>query len=249
MNSTLKNIIIFTLGGAVGATGMYFGIKKHFEDIADAEIYAAREAYNKKVYELEDHNNSIDGSLTGPSNIDVKSKVNALNNKPDILTDYTKYFNSKGEKLDITESLRDAKEAADKEGFTEEELAEMESPKDDEPYTDEEDEEESIKYEDHKLNGNHKAAIADNKDPYEIDTGDYELTCSNYEKIGLNWYVYDEVLANESEEMVDTDLFVGSVLSDSGFDYDERDVIFVRNDKMMCDFEIKKIYGPFGRNE
>lgn len=250
MNQSLKEILIFASGLGIGASAMYFSLKKHFEDKANNEILQASEVYNKKVYELESHKSSVDGGLSGPSEIDVKEKVKELNNKPDILTDYTKYFKGSGEKLSgVTETLRDAKEEADKTGLTEEELAEREGPSDDEPYDSERDYEETLAYEDHMLNGDHRQAVDGMRKPFEIEPSDYELTCANYDKIGLNYYVYDDVLANEGEEMVDEDLFAGDVLENSGFKTDDSDVIFVRNDRLTSDFEIKKMFSKFSQDE
>jgi hypothetical protein len=117
---------------------MYFGVKKYFETKADLEISEVRQVYEDRVNEVEDHKSSIDGELSGPEKIELKETVNRLNNKPD-LTDYTKYFNGNGQKMDgVSEILRDAKEEADATGLSEEEMAEREGPQDDEPYTDEE---------------------------------------------------------------------------------------------------------------
>ena len=250
MNQSLKEILIFASGATAGAVSMYYCVKKHFEEKANEEIRQAQNVYNQKVYELESHKTSVDGDLTGPKEIDVKEKVKELNNKPDILTDYTKFFKGSGEKLTgVSETLRDAKEEADKTGLSEEELAERESPTDDEPYDSDRDYEETLMYEDHMLNGDHRQAVDGMRKPFEIEPSDYELTCANYDKIGLNYYVYDDILANEGEEMVDEDLFAGGVLEESGFKTDDSDVIFVRNDRLTSDFEIKKIFSEFAHDE
>ena len=259
MNSSVKNILIFMSGAAVGAFGMYFGVKKYFETKADLEISEVRRVYEDRVNEIEPHKSSIDGDIKGPEKIELKETVNRLNNKPD-LTDYTKYFNSNGQKMDgVSEVLRDAKEDADKDGLSEEERAkrelcqdadvdpaEMEGPEDDEPYTDEEDRNQTIDAIDYQLNGASREAIENDKEPYEIDPSDYELTCSNYEKQSLLWYQFDEILADEDEEEVaDTYRLIGNVLDTSGFKDNDVDAIYVRNDKTMVDYEITKIYEAF----
>lgn len=246
MNSSIKNILIFMSGAAVGATGMYFGVKKYFETKADLEIAEVKQVYEDRVNEIEYHKSSIEGDLEGPKEIELKETVNRLNNKPD-LTDYTKYFNGNGQKMDgVSEILRDAKEEADATGLSEEELAEMEGPQDDEPYTDEEDRDQTLEFEDHQLNGASKDAIISDKEPYEIEASDYELTCSNYEKQALLWYQFDEILADEDEEEVaDTYRLIGNVLDTSGFTDNDVDAIYVRNDKTMVDYEITKIYEAF----
>lgn len=245
MSDTLKGLVIFTSGMIAGAAGMYFGVKRYFESKADEEIASVQRAYDERLEKLEPHKSSKDGELKGPENIDVKQKIADLNNKPDLL-DYTKYFKSNGVRLEgSSELIRDAKKDAIEDGLSEEELAEMESPPDDEPYTDEEDREQTLEAIDYQLNGAHKKALLDGKAPFEIAPEDYDLTCKNYEKMDLLWYVYDEILSNTAEEIIDQELFVGSVIEDSGFDMDGRSALYVRNDRLMCDFLITKVYEQF----
>lgn len=239
MNSTLKSVIIFMSGAAVGATGMYLGVKKYFELKADLEIESVKDAYLYRLREIDDNKSSIDGSLEGPNEIELKETINRLNNKPD-LTDYTKYFKEKGETadLDLKEVIRDAKDDIDP--------ADLEHPGEDEPYSDEEDRDETLNYIDHELNGASRDAIAEDKAPYEIEPSDYELTCSNYEKQSLIYYQFDEILADEDEnEVLDVGRLVGDILESSGFSDDDRDALYVRNDKIMVDFEITKLYESF----
>lgn len=239
MNQNLKNVIIFMSGAAAGSISMYFGVKKYFELKADLEIASVKDAFERRLSETEDNKSSIDGGLEGPKEIELKETINRLNNKPD-LTDYTKYFKEKGEtsSLDLKEVIRDAKEEIDP--------SDLERPEDDEPYSDEEDREETLNYIDHELNGASRDAIATDKDPYEIDPSDYELTCSNYEKQSLIYYQFDEILADDDEnEVLDVSRLIGDVLETSGFTDNDVDCLYVRNDKIMVDFEITKLYEAF----
>lgn len=249
MNSTVKSIIIFASGAAVGGIGTFLAVKKYYETRSDLEIEEVRRCYEDKLYEIEDNASSVEGDLEGPETI-VKEKVRELNNKPD-LTDYTSYFKKKGTKIDgVSETLRDAKEAADAEGLSEEELAEMEYPQDDEPYTDEEDRNQTLDYIDHQLNGASRDAIAENRAPYEIGPSDYELTCANYEKQSLIYYHFDQVLADDDEnEVSDYRHLIGNILEESGFTDNDDDCLYVRNDKIMVDFEITKLYEAFRPKE
>ena len=253
MKNAITEALIFVVGAAIGSAVTYVAVKSKYEEKADMEIAAIQRAFDDRMARMELHKNSLSGELKGPEEIDVKKEVERLTNKPDIL-DYTKYFKSSGEKLPGNELTRDAAADAKEDGLSEEELAqrelsqngidpaEMESPPEDEPYTDEEDREQTLSYEDEVLNGAHKRALEDNKEPYEIDASDFGLTCRNYEKMDLLWYVYDEELTNTAGEIVDRDLFVGDLIDKSGFDVSRDEVMYVRNDKLMCDFIITKIY-------
>lgn len=253
MNSSLKSVLIFISGAAAGSLVTWFSVKKIYELKADMEIEEVKRVYEEKVNELDENRSSKEGTLKGPEEIPEdgeklshKEIIERLNNKPDIL-DYTKYFKPGGEKMDgVAEILRDAKEEADKTGLTEEQLAEMEAPEDDEPYSDEEDMDQTLEYEDYQLNGASREAIADDKPPYEIEPSDWELTCGNYEKISLIWYQFDQIVANEEGETVDEHLLIGDIISETGFDDNDADVLYVRNDKIMADFEITKVYEAYG---
>lgn len=249
MNQNLKSTVIFLSGVVVGAAGMYFALKGYFEEQADKEVNSVKNAYENRLSEIEDDNkSSIDGELEGPEDIkddDEEARKKAhkdliykLNNKPDI-KDYTKFFKAKGETLDgVSETLRDAKEDAT-------DPAEAESPGDDTPYTDKEDEEAQLEYEDYQLNGEHKKAMEENRKPYKIEASDYDLTCANYEKIELMYYIADNILCDDSKEEVNPYDVIGDTLYESGFSDDDEDSLFVRNDKLMCDFMVTKIYTSY----
>ena len=248
MNKAVKEVIIFLSGAAVGAVSMYFGVKKYFEFKADMEIAEVRDAYDRHLAEVEDSKSSLDGSIKGESEINEKdiaaeptksSIVHALNNKPP-LTDYTKYFVEKGnkEELELKEVIRNAKEDASDTT----DPAELEGPKDDIPYTEEEDNDQTIEYEGYQLNGEHKKALEEDRKPYTIDPSDYELTCNNYEKLTLLYYISDDVVLDESEEEVNRFDLIGNVIMESGLDENDEEILFVRNDKLMCDYEVVKVF-------
>lgn len=253
MNNTLKSVIIFMSGAAVGGLSTYFGVKKYFELKADLEIEDVKKVFEDRLSEIEEHKSSLDGDLTGPEEIETDKKVKSvseiMNNKMDI-KDYTRYFKSKGEKISgVGEVLRDAHEEIEKEMASDGiDMAELEHPEDDEAYSDEEDRQQSLDVIDYELNGASRDAIAEGREPYEIEASDYELTCDHYDKQSLNYYISDDVLVNDELEIIDDGsirLLIGDVLLKSGFDSNEDDMIFIRNDKIMCDFEITKIFTAF----
>ena len=250
MNQSVKNTLIFLTGAAVGSVSTWFAVKKYYELKSDLEVESVRDAYDRKINDAIPSESTLDGSLVGPENIDdgeekvhlddAKSSISKkLNNKPP-LTDYTKYFKSKDDKtLTLREITRDPSE-----DMIEAELAEAECPPDDEPYTDEEDENETLEFEGYQLNGAHKKAVENDKPPYIIDKSDYELTCSNYEKMSPIYYIYDNVLVDD-DEILDREEIIGNLIESSGFDNNEDDSLYVRNDKLMTDYEIIKVYKPY----
>lgn len=244
MNQNLKNVIIFLSGVAVGAVSTYACVKKYFELKADLEVDSVKSAYEDMAAEFEDAKSSKDGELSGPEEIDedkgerekpTSPIAERFNNKPP-LKDYAKMFKeSDGKELKVREIVRS--EDLDP--------ANLEGPEDDEPYTDEEDEDAQMEYDDYKLNGEHKKAIAEDRRPYEVDKSDFELTCSNYEKADLLYYIHEDILCDDSGEEISRLDTIGACLETSGFDNDDRDALYVRNDKLMCDYQVTKLYVPY----
>lgn len=244
MNKTLKGVLIFASGVATGATVMYFGVKKYFEVKADLEVESVREAYNRKIGESEPALSSIEGEISGPETIDdgerpfakpSRSLDNPLNNKPP-LTDYTKYFHKEDSYVNPSDLM------------IEQDLAESESPEDDEPYSDEEDAEQQMEYETYQINEEHKKAVEDHVPPHVIDASDFELTCTHYDKVSLVYYMSDDVLVDDSgitPEEVNRFELVDTCLRDSGFDDNDDDVLYVRNDYLQTDYEITKVFTPY----
>lgn len=250
MNQNLKSVLIFLSGAVVGGVSTFFAVKKYFELKADLEVAEVRDAYDELASKFEEPASSEDGKLTGPEEIDEDKErkdipdkstssiiAEKFNNKPP-LKDYAKMFKEKesdGKELKVREIVRS--EDLDP--------ANLEYPEDDEPYTDDEDEDSQMEYEDYKLNGEHKKALKEDRKPYVIEPSDFELTCSNYEKTDLLYYIHEDVLCEDSGEEISRLDTIGACLETSGFDNNEDDVLFVRNDKLMCDYQITKLYVPY----
>jgi hypothetical protein len=104
----------------------------------------------------------------------------------------------------------------------------------------------------HKIVENYKDGDYDvNSDwnrshPYEITDEQFSESMDNFDKITLFYYA-DEVLADEGEEMIDdVDRAVGiKLLMDWAGDPDESQVLYVRNEKMMIDYEILRMEQPY----
>lgn len=73
--------------------------------------------------------------------------------------------------------------------------------------------------------------------PYIISTDDFGNS-DNYTQISLTYYAKDGVLADDEDEIVeDIDDTVGEDFADHFGDYED-DSVFVRNDRLRCDYEI-----------
>ena len=223
MNRALKDFCLFSVGAAAGSLTTWLLVKGIYEAKADKEVESVRDAYNRKAKEL-GVRSSLDGDIKGDSEIkdepiemarSTSSIAKKMNNKPP-LKDYTKFFENPGN--------------------TENE--EAVSPPEDEPYTDEE----AV---DAELNGAHRDAIKEGKEPFVIDKSDYELTCEHYDKISLIYYISDDILCEDSGDEVEREKLIGNLIESSGFDQNEDEELFVRNDRLTSDFEITKIFTKY----
>lgn len=73
--------------------------------------------------------------------------------------------------------------------------------------------------------------------PYVISPGEFGELGDEYTRISLSYYA-DGILADENDEIVeDADEIVGEDFADHFGEY-EPDSVFVRNDRLKCDYEI-----------
>lgn len=74
--------------------------------------------------------------------------------------------------------------------------------------------------------------------PYQIKPDEYG-EYQDYEMVNLVYYA-DDVLADEMDTIIDNvDEIVGADFADGYGVYDD-DTVFIRNDKLMCDYEIQR---------
>lgn len=73
--------------------------------------------------------------------------------------------------------------------------------------------------------------------PYVISPGEFGELGDEYTRISLSYYA-DGILADENDEIIeDADEIVGEDFADHFGEY-ESDSVFVRNDRLKCDYEI-----------
>lgn len=72
----LKNILIFSAGLGIGAAGMYFGVKKHYEEICTFEIENMRDSFRKAS---EDEEARISEELTNDIAEELEEAPEAAN--------------------------------------------------------------------------------------------------------------------------------------------------------------------------
>ena len=80
---------------------------------------------------------------------------------------------------------------------------------------------------------------------FVIDEIEYSERELYFDKIELDYYVEDEVLVDEAEEITDINTTVGYDIIDDFIKDESEDVIYVRNSKMNTDYMINKRFGKY----
>lgn len=119
----------------------------------------------------------------------------------------------------------------------EEYLAAMESPEEDEE--EDEDEEDPFEYD----------PIGDLKMPHLINAGEFNNTKSYYEKISLNYFTEDDVLADDRDQIIDDrSILNADYFFAPGSKLLKEDLVYIRNDEVEVDYEISIVHKNFHRD-
>lgn len=79
--------------------------------------------------------------------------------------------------------------------------------------------------------------------PYLITEDEFLNDKNEYDKISLTYYIYDDTLADECDEMIDIEETVSTDIYNML--QDASDDLYVRNNSLETDFEIMRIEGSF----
>lgn len=239
----LNGAIIFVSGGLIGSAITFVITKKKIEAKCEKDINDVKQAFAARLDELEGE------------------KKNVTKLAEDVLSQGDAY---KSGKIGDNEATREAlKGVGMVEGIANSRVnsrvdytsySKDHDPAGDIPPSEDDDEEEPEDLGEGRVlmpNGNvvHTEDFkSDRKDyPYEISEDECgSLLMSGYSHHEMLYYMVDQVLADENDEIVDNPgELVGNVLHDSGFDNDNRIEIFIRNDRISADFRINKVRGRY----
>lgn len=90
--------------------------------------------------------------------------------------------------------------------------------------------------------GVEERSARDKTRPYVIEAAEWYTNDTDYDQITLTYWADDDVLADDAERVVmDVDTIVGGTnLHRFGFQSDNPDIVYVRNDRLRADYEISK---------
>lgn len=236
----------FIMGAAVGVGGFYLYFRravKKIQQTADDQVHQLEKYYGKTdEYKREERfpdyeedtlseaqNGRHNGILSNEQRADIKEQQKRLQANWAGTTNYAKMYQNKEE-----ESLANGIDPAEMEFPTEEESEEhIQTLKDIGAISDEE------KYhEEHQKNKNRPPKIISAEDASELPGYIEERT--------LYYYTEDEVLVDDSEEMIDDpEILIGDALDKFGFAQNDERIIFVLNYAQDVCYEIQKVNGAF----
>jgi hypothetical protein len=211
----VKDILLFSTGLAVGSLGAYFLIKKKYEDAVSEDIESVKDAFKKKC----------DGCTKKYTVHDESSITNSNTIIPDsthLDAEKTKY----GSDIFAKESFNTDSDDSDQQSVDYTKYANRYST----------DAEEEFDYEDREYPRENVQ-----ESPYMISEQEFSEGCLAYDKIDLEYYIYDDVLVNEDMEIVsDINGTIGTdnILLSS---QTNKPVFYIRNEKLSTDYQVTKM--------
>lgn len=240
-------IVIFCggliIGGVAGAASCWLLLKKKFDKKLDEEIERLNEeewnnnlSYFDQEFEFEDPELNNDPS----EEKDVGRNYHKISEDS---VDYLEFYKKKNEELKGAIKLADP--------------ADFEHPEEDDSYISDygdgvDPETVTVVNEENKnlVDGyeiTKETAYSKDKKP-KIITGDsYYNEFHHFDKIALQYYFDDDILATEEDEEIDdVERILGDSLDKYGFRNNDESVIYVRNMAMGTDYEVFKVRASFG---
>lgn len=91
---------------------------------------------------------------------------------------------------------------------------------------------------------NDQPKTASPPDPYVIDHDTFHEEMSGYEKITLNYYRENDVLTDDQDEVISdmVDIIGKDALANFGYNSDDPDIVYVRNEKYESDYEVVRLH-------
>lgn len=238
----IDNIISFLIGGTMGAIGASVVLKDKYknkykkqaeEQLASMQEYVDKLREMDKTGELVQNKEFMGEEVAenDPSRMPRK----APRSDSDAPTNYAAVYSGQASVKAVEAAAAAFKGALE----TENEMAEMESPKEDDG-----DSEESESWDDAQMN-KHNKNVRD-EPPFIISPDEYD-ELQWHDKMVLIYYIQDRLLVSEhdNEPIMDVDLLVGDCLERSGFMDNDDSEIFIRNLRIGCDYDVVKDYGNY----
>lgn len=229
------------LGGAGGVLGTMNYFKKKYERIAEDEI-------NKVLAGFEEENNEYRRIVKDKYAKDEEERESSGDNREEgILSDE--------KRAEIKEKLRRNREEKEKKfnyAGVYAEKNELRKASEDRWNEDNDDEVDEDSIEEEEDDGAEEAAFIEeqknrNKPPKIISEDAAANLDENWESEVLTYYIDDEIVADEDDEIVERpDILLGNALDQFDFRNNNEKLIYVANYQLNKVYEVSKVFGGYG---
>lgn len=237
MRTGLKHALYFAGGLSIGIVGTYFAVKKYFQRKADEQIEDVKRAFGNRLDELEEERNKALG-IANKAIIESNGYEDGKNpggrdalRGDGVLRGIIKNVDTKA--VDYTKYYSDGNGVVKEKVI--EELGESEADLD---------AEEADKFGDVLGDGLSEPSVTSD---IEIISPEEYGGMAGYDYKELYFYVGNNCLVNEDEDEVidDSGYLLGNMLETSGFISNGEENIYIRNNRIGCDFEVIKTYQTY----
>lgn len=226
---TINKETTFFIGLGIGIVSGVLGSMAYFKNkyskIADEQI-AETEEYYRKYFEVQESYSTDDEAEVNPTeNTDRSQGVLSQSARDEIREKLTRNYEQTTNYASIykekhPDMFKQAEEMADAEGN-------IEQPNEAQIA--------NIEHEKHK-----------NDPPKIISDEEYDTLPSNIDTQTLYFYMYDETLVDDNDEIInDPSVLIGDALDVSDFIDNDETMLFVINPGIDTAYEIQKVYGSY----
>ena len=261
MNVNFKLAIAFFGGVAAGCAGMFYGVKKRYELLAEKEIESVKEHFDMLHSKGRRDIPYSAAKKPGPTTIPTTASNPLRTTDPRPPIDYTKFKKPSPEEM--VKKIRDEEATASNQpdpppdDIPSEDEEASESTQDDGGYAyntpDDEDDEDTEEAEvkpvpppvpEAEIRARRNAGV---KTPYYITQEEFEDEFPEHSKIQISFYERDGVFTDDRDEVVSSParIFGKNIVQQFDENPMDPDVVYVRYIPGGCDYEITKIYDSY----
>lgn len=253
--TAVKIACLVGVGALAGAGITYLALNKKYERLLDEEVSDIREHYRKKIEQLNEvAEEQVEKDISkDPRSLSQEEYDKRTEENPTFM-DYTSYAQHN---VDIptvsgstTESMQDLKKELNRvskavhDNDFDKHMAEREAPEEDPDEEKEDDYKSDFSYEaefNAQAQDEMERARNEGIEPYVIGRSEYLNQKLWYEK--NSWTIYEDgIITDERDEVVHwPDKYLGpDLMTGFGFDGDDPDICYIRNDQLARDYEVMK---------
>lgn len=199
-------------------------LDKKWSEILDEEV-ANTKAHYAKLYKSEEYSDPIKLAEV----YEEESASDYIQDSVEKMIHELKYTSSE-ETQDEIETIRDVEKQIEVQESITKNIFDNKDPVEDDDF--------DVEYE--------KEHVRDSSSPYIISHDEFFEAEMDYEQTTLTYYEGDDVLTDDKDQPIrDLDRIVGEDNIQFGRGSKDKNVVYIRNEKLMSDFEVTRSFGSY----